>query len=59
MTLQNRMRQAKRLIALDPKSQDPRVLEMKDRIATARKEAAAKKNAETAKKADMSKEAKK
>lgn len=43
MTLQNRMRQAKRLIALDPKSQDPRVLEMKERIKSARIEAEKKK----------------
>ena len=39
MTLENRMKQAKKILAIDPKSQDPRVLEMKDRIATARKEA--------------------
>lgn len=45
MTLQNRMKQAKKLVALDPKSQDPRVLEMKDRIKTARIEAGKKKEA--------------
>ena len=50
MTLQNRMKQAKRLVALDPKSQDPRVLEMKDRIKTAREAAEAKKREEAAKK---------
>lgn len=49
MTLQNRMRQAKRIYAIDPKSQDPRVLEMKKRIADARKEAEAKKAADKAK----------
>ena len=50
MTLINRMLQAKRLIAIDPKSQDPRVLEMKERISTARKEAEAKKREAEAKK---------
>lgn len=39
MTLQNRMKQAKTIVAIDPKSQDPRVLEMKKRITDARKEA--------------------
>lgn len=43
MTLQNRMKAAKRLVALDPKSQDPRVQEMKDRIKAARTEAEKKK----------------
>lgn len=47
MTLTNRMKTAKRLYAIDPKSRDPRVLEMKDRVATARKEAEAKKRLAT------------
>lgn len=50
MTLINRMKTAKRLIAIDPKSHDPRVLEMKDRIKTAREAAEAKKREEAAKK---------
>jgi len=52
MTLKNRMTQAKKILAKDPKSQDPRVLEMKDRISTARKESEAKKRLEEAKKAE-------